>query len=140
MFTESYKAEKLYTVIHKANNLGADLLLGGVSHFEDAVEFDNDLFWLSSFTGFQFGIIFRRFYERFLNVEMKGYDDIDLKMKEVSDNIFCIYPFISVQKEFGYSDVTIKNGELGIIDGYFVKSEQRLKTLSFLRNHFINLR
>lgn len=139
LFTEHYNSEKLFNAIEKANELNADLLLGGVSHFDDAVEFENHLFWLSGFTGFQFAIIYQRLYERFLSVELQAFENIDIKMKDISDKIFCIYPFISVQKEFGYSDVTKKNEQEGVVDEYFIKSEKRLKTLSFLRKHFDNL-
>ncbi|GEM_PF-4347928 len=29
-------------------------------------------------------------------------------MSGVSDNMYCMSPFIFIQKEFGYSDVTVK--------------------------------
>lgn len=136
LFTEYYDTNRFFDAIKKSNKLHADLLLGGVSHFDDAVEFDSDLFWLSSFTGFQFAVIFRRFYKNFLGLELHSSENIDIKMKEVSDSIFCIYPFISVQKEFGYSDVTEKNEKPGVVEEYFITSEKRLKTLSYLKRHF----
>ena len=40
-----------------------------------------------------------------------------------------MYPFISVQKEFGYSDVTPKNGEQGFVDKCFSETSERLRLL-----------
>ncbi|MGJ1195096.1 hypothetical protein ACR777_02375 [Sphingobacterium spiritivorum] len=137
-FTENYDSEALFNALEQINHINADMLLGGVSHFEDSVAFDNNLFWLSGFTGFQFVILYRRFYSRFLKLNLKKGDDVDLKMQSISDMIFCIFPFISIQKEFGYSDVTKKNEPYGVVKGYFEKSEHRLKTISFLKNHFDN--
>lgn len=136
LFTENYNEKKLFELIQKGKKLHADLLLGGVSHFVDAVEFDKGLFWLSSFTGFQFAIIYNHFFNKFLSIELNNNDNIDIKMKDISDKIFCIYPFISIQKEFEYSDVTKRNELTGVVTEYFVKSDQRLKTLSFLKKYF----
>lgn len=138
-FTEKYDAENLINQINFANGLNADLLLGGVSYFDDAVEISQSLFWLSGFTGFQFVIMFRRFYQNFLNIDFNSYDNIDLKMESSSQNIYCMFPFISTQKEFGYSDVTKKNEQPGVVVEYFRKSEKRLQTLSSLNKHFDKL-
>ncbi|QRQ60044.1 glycosyltransferase family 25 protein [Sphingobacterium multivorum] len=138
-FTPHYNVAELRNTIAKAEHLCSDILLGGVSHFEDAVQVEQELFWLNHFTGFQFAIIYKRFFQRILALRFNDDDDIDLKISEISGGIHCIYPFISIQEEFGYSDVTIKNAEPGIVEEYFVKSQKRLETLSFLRGHFDNL-
>lgn len=138
-FTNNYDLEKLINTINYTNKLNADLLLGGVSYFKDAVEIVDNLFWLSGFTGFQFVIMFGRFFETFLKIDFNFYDNIDLKMENSSKNIYCMFPFISVQKEFGYSDVTKKNEQSGVIEEYFEKSEKRLNTLSSLKKRFDKL-
>lgn len=137
-FTASYVKNVLFEAIQKGEGEGlrADLLLGGISHFDDAVEFEKGIFWISGFTGTQFFVMFQRFYDKFLNLSLNSHDNIDLSISSVSANIYCMYPFISVQREFGYSDITKKNEKLGVIDEYFIKSERRLKTLSFLKELF----
>ncbi|WP_223583898.1 hypothetical protein [Sphingobacterium sp. GVS05A] len=135
-FTVSYVKNVLFEAIKKGEGLCADLLLGGISHFDDAVEFDKGIFWINGFTGTQFFVMFQRFYDIFLNLRLNSHDNIDLSMSSVSTNIYCMYPFISVQREFGYSDITKKNEKLGVVDEYFIKSERRLKTLSFLKELF----
>lgn len=138
-FTANYDVAELRKLIAKADCLRSDILLGGVSHFEDAVQVEQGLFWVNHFTGTQFVIFYKRFFQKILALEFNNDDNIDLKMSGVSDNIYCMYPFISIQEEFGYSDVTVKNAGPGIVEEYFVKSQRRLETLSFLRGHFDNL-
>jgi hypothetical protein len=138
-FKETYNNNLLIEALEKADQQQAALLLGGVSYFEDAVQIDQKLFWLRNFTGTQFVVMFNRFYEKFLNIDFNDGDSIDLKMSHISNNIYCIYPFISTQKEFGYSDVTKKNEQEGVVEEYFKKSEKRLRALSFLRKYFDNL-
>ncbi len=138
-FTDDYEYEILLDAIENANYLHADLLLGGVSYFQDAVEFGKGLFWLNSFTGFQFSILYNRFFDDFLNISLMKHDNIDIKMKDISDRIYCIYPFISIQKEFGYSDVTSKNEKLGVVDEYYIKTSKRLETLTYLKKYYNQL-
>ncbi|QRQ60052.1 glycosyl transferase [Sphingobacterium multivorum] len=138
-FTSNYNEDNLRNLIKKADQKQADILLGGVSHFEDAVQVGQDLFWINYFSGFQFALIFNRFFKRILNLDFKEYDNIDMKMSEISQNMYCMYPFISIQKEFGYSDVTKKNEQKGRVDEYFKKTEQRLETLLSLRAQLENL-
>ncbi|GEM65672.1 hypothetical protein SF1_36540 [Sphingobacterium faecium NBRC 15299] len=139
-FTDNYNESLFIKTIHDANKLQADLLLGGVSYFEDAVELDKGLFWLNKFTGTQFFIIYKRFFDIFLNITLNDDDNIDLKINEISDQIYCLYPFISIQKEFGYSDVTQKNEGSGTVNDYFHTTTKRLATLSYLKTYFEELK
>ncbi|MEN5085947.1 hypothetical protein ABE426_05715 [Sphingobacterium faecium] len=139
-FTDNYNESLFIKTIHDANKLQADLLLGGVSYFEDAVELDKGLFWLNKFTGTQFFIIYKRFFDIFLHITLNDDDNIDLKINVISDQIYCLYPFISVQKEFGYSDVTQKNEGSGTVNDYFHNTTKRLATLSYLKTYFEELK
>jgi hypothetical protein len=58
-------------------------------------------------------ILFKQFYNAILETEFGEYDAADYKIAALTNNIFFIYPFISVQKEFGYSDATTKNNREG---------------------------
>ncbi|WP_313157433.1 hypothetical protein [Sphingobacterium multivorum] len=138
-FTPHYNVVELRNTIAKAERLCSDILLGGVSHFEDAVQVEQELFWINHFTGFQFTIIYKRAFKKLLALEFNDDDNVDLKMSQISDSMYCMSPFISVQEEFGYSDVKVKNADPGIVEEYFVKSQKRLETLSYLKSHFENL-
>lgn len=58
---------------------------------------------------------------------------LDFKISELSDSIFVIHPFISVQKEFGYSDVTSKNAEEGYVENLFRGTSQKLDMLKRIK-------
>lgn len=85
------------------------MLLAGVSWYQDAFQISEILFWIEKFTGAQFMIIFRKFFQRIVDTNFSHLDAVDAKIASLSDSIYLTYPFISVQKKFGYSDVTEMN-------------------------------
>ena len=135
-FTSVYQSHKLMEKINKAQEIGADILLGGVSWFKDAVQISRDLFWVEKFSGLQFTIIFKKFYEKILNASFLETDAADYKISALSDKKFIIYPFISIQKEFGYSDVTSKNAEPGFVESCFKETSERLQLLKNVKTYY----
>ena len=85
------------------------MLLAGVSWYQDAFQISEILFWIEKFTGAQFMIIFRKFFQRIVDTNFSHLDAVDAKIASLYDSIYLTYPFISVQKKFGYSDVTEMN-------------------------------
>lgn len=135
-FTETYSSDLLFRSIRQAQNLDADILSGGYSWFDNAIQISDHLFWTDKFTGMQFTIIFRKFYQTILEAEF-GEDVItDIHLSGISDNKFVIYPYISIQKEFGYSDVTSKNNEEGFVNSIFKSSIERLNSLDKVRRFY----
>lgn len=128
-FTESYDPGVFKTAIALAIQLRADILSGGVSWFDTAIQVDKQLFWVNYFSGAQFLVIFRKFYEKILDAEFNEGDAADFKLSSLTDEIFVTYPFVSVQREFGYSDVTEKNGEEGRITELFESRNEKLSQL-----------
>ena len=47
-----------------------------------------------------------------------------------------MFPFISVQKEFGYSDITATNGRKGFINGLFSGTEERIRPIHSINQMF----
>ena len=85
----------------------------------------------------QFTIIFQKFYNTLLALgEIEEEFALDFKISELSDSIFVMYPFISVQKEFGYSDVTSKNAEEGYVEGLFKGTSQKLNMLKRVKAEY----
>ncbi|NQX43431.1 glycosyl transferase, family 25 [Pedobacter steynii] len=122
-FTDAYHKEILFNEIANAQKKGADVLLGGVSWFADALQIKDNLFWVDKFNATQFLIVFQGFYTKLLEAEsIPGYT-ADQIIYERSENKFLIYPFISTQKEFGYSDATIKNNKEGYVTEIFETSD-----------------
>ncbi len=46
---------------------------------------------------------------------------------EITSHKMVLYPFISIQKDFGYSDVTLSNDKLkGKVDALFLQAESKM--------------
>jgi possible glycosyltransferase len=137
VFTSAYDVEELMKRIKQAEQLKADVLSGGVSWMKHPIEVTPKLFWLEQFNGMQFTIIFQKFYNTLLALgEIEEEFALDFKISELSDSIFVMYPFISVQKEFGYSDVTSKNAEEGYVEGLFKGTSQKLNMLKRVKAEY----
>lgn len=129
-FTETYNPDLLEECIVEAQKEEADTLSGGLGWFSDALQVSERLFWLNHFNAMQFTVVFQRFYDKILHVAEEGNGfTLDWKISLVSDRNFCIYPPISRQLEFGYSDVTTPNGKKGFLDKAFADSNHRLGLL-----------
>ncbi|MBZ4190589.1 hypothetical protein [Niabella beijingensis] len=130
-FTKNYSKERLFEAIAEAKSLNADILSGGVSWWEDAVPISNKLFWVKKFSGLQFTIIFKKFFSKILFAEFGNMNAADYKISGLSNKSFFCHPFISTQKEFGYSDVTTKNNGSERVEKLFAMTEQRCNHLTF---------
>ncbi len=137
-FTDDYTFERLNASILKADAFGADILSGGVSWFRDAFQCGGNLFWLDRFNGMQFTVIFRRFYDRILEANKSEGYVTDIRLSELSDRIFMMYPFISIQKEFGYSDVTFSNNKEGQVQSLFELSMAKFRIMDDVRRKLEN--
>ena len=135
-FRRSYNLNKLLKGISDAKKLNADVLCGGVSWYTDALQISDSLFWVEKFSGLQFTVIFRKFFDKILQANFTTVDAADYKLSELSDKLFVLYPFISTQKEFGYSDVTPKNNLEGRVTEIFTNTNLRLRQLKKVSKYY----
>ncbi len=135
-FTKKYNIQKLLSAIKEAEEKKADVLLGGVSWFLDALQTSKNLFWIDQFTGTQFMIVFKKFYKKIINADFNVGDTADRKICELTTSKFLVYPFISVQKEFGYSDATPFNNKEGYVTEIFEKSDMILSHIIQANNFY----
>ncbi len=139
VFTENYSRDRFFKCIEQAKINDADILSGGVSWLNSMVPVTDDIFWLQRFTGTQFFVIFKKFFHSILSAKFNTSDTADYKISELSSNKFCIYPFISTQKEFGYSDVTPKNNIEYRVEDLFKKSIASVAILQEVSNYYKKL-
>lgn len=135
-FTDSYTAEILESSINKAKELDADVLLGGISWCHAAIPVSEQLFWVNKFSGTQFVIIFKKFFEAVRSATFHDYDTADHKISALTEKKFVIYPFVSVQKGYGYSDVTVKNNEIGRVEKLFASCQASLDAILKVKEFF----
>ena len=136
IFTDNYTFDFLSKNIEDADSLGADILSGGMSWFDNPIQVTNSLFWVKAFNGMQFTVIFRRFYSTIISCRTDGGHVTDAFLSGLSDNIFVIFPYISTQTDFGYSDVTIRNNLEGHVPALFRNTLQRLQRLDKVRQFY----
>lgn len=122
VFTSDYDYNFLMRSINNAKHIGADILLGGVSSVLSLFQIPNKLLWIEGFTGLQFSIIFSKFYSSILKSEFAISDSSDHFISSASENIFLIYPYISTQAYFGYSDLTPGNDIERRVEDSFLES------------------
>ena len=135
-FTNAYSTELLEKCILRANSLQADVLSGGVSWFSSAMRTDDTLFWIEQFTGMQFTVIYNRFYERLLESPYDDFVVTDFQISKMTLKKWMIYPYISVQTEFGYSDVTKQNNDAGFVGKIFHTAMNRFDVLDRVVAHY----
>ena len=135
-FTKDYSSQRLFAAIAEAGKKGADILCGGISWFNNAVQISHHLFWVEKFSGLQFAIIFKKFFQRILNVDFNEVEAADYKISALTANKFFIFPFISIQKDYGYSDVTSKNNLAGRVAQLFEECVGRVNALNKITQHY----
>lgn len=138
-FTEVYDNLSFTRLIAKARTFHADVLIGGVSFFKSAVQLSSDLFWIDKFSGLQFTLIFNSFFDRIINATFQPWEAADHKISSLTDRKFVIYPFISIQKDFGYSDVTEKNNVAGSVTKLFVSAAEMMTQISVVKSFYSSI-
>lgn len=135
-FTADYSKEYLLRTIVEAQQKDADVLLGGVSWFNDGTQISTSLFWTEKFSGLQFTVVFRKFFDSILKAPLLNFEAADYLIASLTSNSFFFYPFISVQKEFGYSDATTVNNTIGRVTAIFDSTSRRLDLLKTVKETY----
>ena len=130
-FTKQYSPRLLITKIQQAYQLGADLLSGGIGGFGMASPMGFRLYQVDWFWCTQFIVIYASLYDRILSYDFVDDDTADGVLSKLASCKLVIYPFISEQKDFGYSDVTLSNQEhAGRIREHFAWANRMFESLS----------
>lgn len=130
VFTKNYSKEYLFQQISIGYSIGADYINGGIADFENAIMVSDHLFRADMLRCTQFIILYRDFYDKILSAEYNELVLPDVLLSRISNNKMLIYPFISTQKDFGYSDVTsIFNQNDGKIETMFTEAARRVENI-----------
>ena len=130
-FTENYSPKLLFKEVTEAYIQGAEVLSGGIGGFGQAIpagyhRYKVDWFWCT-----QFIVVYNRFFDKMLDYSFQNTDTADGVISKLATNKMVIYPFISEQKDFGYSDVTQSNMEQqGKIREHFARANKQMKLIS----------
>lgn len=135
IFTEHYSRDYLCENIIGADLQKADLLCGGIGGTDLAVPVSCNRFFIGHFNCTQFVIIYKRFYDAVLNYNFVDGDTADGVLSVIAHSKMTIYPFLSRQRSFGYSDVTPQNNEYDI-ENYFESADKQLSLLQKISHHY----
>lgn len=105
-FTDAYSKQSLIKNIIEAGQQGAGMLAGGIGNFTHAVPLTENRFWISSFWCTQFIVLYRNIFTPILNEPFDSSVTADGLISDTVSNKMVLFPFISRQKDFGYSDAT----------------------------------
>jgi hypothetical protein len=136
VFTESYSYHRLLAAIEAAEQQQADILCGGISWFDNAIETVPGLYRVENFSGLQFTVLFRRFFKKIVEAVFTETDAADYTISSLSDHKLFLHPFISIQEEFGYSDVTATNSAPGTVAALFERTGACIRLMEKVRNHY----
>ena len=126
-FTKNYSKDYLFEHIVKGYEQGAEILSGGIGSFGYAVPLSKNMFWINPFQSTQFIILYSRIFPKILSYVFKTDDVADLVLSSLSSHKMVLFPFVSRQKDFGYSDITfLHNEEPGLVQKMFDITEKRL--------------
>lgn len=129
-FTKRYSKEYLLQNIIEAANQGVEILNGGIANFSHAVPVSPQRLWIDSFWCTQFIIVYKSLFEKILKEPFEETDTADGKLSEMASHKMTLFPFISLQKNFGYSDVTrINRQQKDFLDNRFEESGKRLEKI-----------
>lgn len=137
-FTGNFNEVEFEKFLIETDQKKGDILLGGVHWFNSTFEVGEKLFWVDKFTATQFLVIYSRFFDTLLKSDFLDTDDLDLKISTLTDHKFVIYPFISVQKEFGYSDIRFNSHEALPMNTDFKLTSSLLNHLQKIDKYFRN--
>lgn len=110
VFTEHYSKEILFKNIVEAHAQGVEILCGGISGgYKTAIPVSKNRIWLDSYYCNQFIVIFKSLFDVIIDTKFDEAKKVDHTLSTLTMNKMTMFPFISVQKYFGYSDVTAYN-------------------------------
>ena len=136
-FTSAYSKEFLLASIVGANEQGSELLSGGIGGFGTAVPVAANRSWVDWFWSTQFIVVFKPLFQKILDYDFKDSDTADGVLSVIAKDKMTMYPFVSVQTDFGYSDVTRSNNEIsGMVDNLFRKADYRLSMIHYVVQKF----
>lgn len=118
-FTEHFNETTFLKNIEICKNLGYKLLHGGVANSKIEYKISDELFVVSNFCSSHFLVIFKDLYDTILNYDFGKWDLVDLVLSKLAGETVVQYPFINIQKEFGYSDITPTNAIKGLINSIY---------------------
>ncbi|WPV01576.1 hypothetical protein SNE26_07290 [Mucilaginibacter sp. cycad4] len=129
-FTDDYAKHELLKNIFEGFQQNIDYINGGTSSINVVVPVSRTRFWVDLTRATQFMIIYKRLFEKILSYEFSKDVVADIVLSNLAENKMILFPFISKQHNFGYSDVTPQHKmDTDLVDIMFSNTERRLSQI-----------
>lgn len=129
-FTKHYKKESLLKNIIEANDQDISILSGGIAGFGQAVPLTSERMWVSSFLSTQFIVVYKKMFTKILGYKFKKVEVADIVLSQMTSHKMVLFPFISTQRDFGYSDITAVHNEVeGLVSNMFERTHARFEKI-----------
>lgn len=126
LFTADYNRDRFLDNVVEASSKGVDILIGGIGGFGNIIPLSHHLFWVDWFWSTQFLVVYKNAFNCILKETFSAKDVADEFISRILSQKMVLVPFISVQKEFGYSDVTNSNNEKEQVTKLFEASSKKV--------------
>lgn len=136
-FTSAYSKEYLIKNIIGAYRQGSELLNGGTSGFGTAIPISLNRSCVDWFYATQFIIIFKPLFNKILEYDFKDSDAADCILSKIAENPQVMYPPISKQGDFGYSDIWNHENQSVFLKAIFNNANARLGHIHKVYQSFI---
>lgn len=134
-FTKFYDKDSFLANVVIAHSKGAELLNCGIGGFGTAVPVSPSLCWVDWFWCTQFVVIFASMFPKIVTYEFCDTDTADGVLSKISSFSLVMYPPMSRQKDYGYSDITLRESQLEFQNNIFKMTNQRLKIINDVYKH-----
>ena len=135
-FTNTYDKEMFLASIVGAYRQGAELLNGGIGGFGTAVPVSPTRCWVDWFWCTQFVVIFASLFPKIVTYDFRDTDTADGVLSKLSSQSLAMYPPISRQKDYGYSDITPRESQSEFQNNIFKIANQRLKQINDVYRYY----
>jgi len=138
-FTNDYSKSYLLKNIMEAYLQQAEMLLGGICGFKRALPISDNRVWVNYSHCLQFTILYKPVFQKILDEPYNNKVIPDILLSDLVINKMVLYPFISIQRYFGYSDVSKLNHEdKEMVATNFAWANDKLKKIYGAKAAFIN--
>jgi len=139
-FTTDYSASFLLENIIGAYLQQTEMLLGGICGLAKALPVAKNRAWISYSHCTQFTVLYKPVFQKILDEPYDGKVVADILLSNIVINKMVLFPFISVQKYFGYSDVSKGNNDnKELLLQNFARANARLTRIFDAKSTFVDL-
>jgi hypothetical protein len=132
-FTADYSRDYLLKNILEAHRQDVEYMSGGTSYFNFAIPVSPNRFWVDTCLATQFVILYKKTFESLLKEPFDDNVIADIFLSSLMANKMTLSPSVSVQQNFGYSDVSpLHNKNINLVDEMFNHCNDRLAHLKMI--------